>query len=138
MGLNHWNLLNRDITACASCPRLIAHCEEIATTKRKAFRHCNYWGRPVSNFGDRQARLLIVGLAPERTGPIAPEECSPGTEVVNGFIAHSSGPDSAIRQIRLRARTVYNCEIVRLLPFAIAHRLAINPPEPRSRNANRG
>ena len=68
MGLNHWNLLNRDITACASCPRLVAHCHEIATTKRKAFRDCNYWGRSVPNFGDPQAKLLIVGLAPGAHG----------------------------------------------------------------------
>jgi len=68
MDLDDWNSLNRNITACKACPRLVAHCREIATTKRKAFRHWSYWGRPVPNFGDPQARLLIIGLAPGAHG----------------------------------------------------------------------
>jgi uracil-DNA glycosylase family 4 len=57
-----------DIVACERCPRLRAHCEEIARVKRRAYRDQQYWGRPVPSFGDPAARLLIVGLAPGAHG----------------------------------------------------------------------
>ncbi len=63
-----WNKLNAQIIACRRCPRLVEHCETIATEKRKAFRDWEYWGKPVPNFGDPRARLLIVGLAPAAHG----------------------------------------------------------------------
>lgn len=63
-----WNQLNREIIACDRCPRLIDHCQTIARVKRKAYRDEEYWGRPVPNFGDPNARLLIVGLAPGAHG----------------------------------------------------------------------
>ena len=63
-----WNTLNRQITQCERCPRLRTHCQEIAQKKRRAFQQWNYWGRPVPNFGDPAARLLIVGLAPAAHG----------------------------------------------------------------------
>ncbi len=55
-------------TACAACPRLRAHCREVAAVKRRAYRDETYWGRPVPGFGDPEARLLIVGLAPGAHG----------------------------------------------------------------------
>ncbi len=63
-----WKSLNRRIEKCKLCPRLIAHCEEIAESKRAAYRDQEYWGAPVGNFGDSDARLLIVGLAPGAHG----------------------------------------------------------------------
>ncbi|MCL4114557.1 UNVERIFIED_CONTAM: hypothetical protein GTU68_061260, partial [Idotea baltica] len=60
--------LNRQIEACVRCPRLLDHCERIATEKRRAYADFDYWGRPVPNFGDPKARLLIVGLAPGAHG----------------------------------------------------------------------
>ena len=63
-----WEFLNDEIAACQACPRLVAHCREIAATKRKAFLQETYWGRSVPNFGDPQARLLIIGLAPGAHG----------------------------------------------------------------------
>jgi len=63
-----WNKLNREIEACRQCPRLIDHCEEVARTKRRAYLDESYWGGPVSNFGDHQAELLLVGLAPGAHG----------------------------------------------------------------------
>ena len=63
-----WQSLNRRIARCKACPRLIDHCEEIAKTKRRAYIEEKYWGRPVPNFGDPNARLLIVGLAPGAHG----------------------------------------------------------------------
>ncbi len=49
-------------------PRLTRHCERIAREKRAAFQEWTYWGKPVPGFGDPQARLLIVGLAPAAHG----------------------------------------------------------------------
>jgi uracil-DNA glycosylase family 4 len=70
-----WNKLNKSIVDCDACPRLIQHCHDIANTKRRAFIDEQYWGKPVANFGDAQAELLIIGLAPgahgaNRTGRI--------------------------------------------------------------------
>ena len=56
------------ITACERCPRLRAHCENVALEKRRAYRGETYWGKPVPSFGDPKARLLIVGLAPAAHG----------------------------------------------------------------------
>lgn len=60
--------LESDIVGCALCPRLRAHCEEIARVKRRAYRGEEYWGRPVPGFGDPRARLLVLGLAPGAHG----------------------------------------------------------------------
>lgn len=63
-----WPALNRQIIQCERCPRLRNFCRQIAQQKRRAFADWNYWGRPVPNFGDPQARLLIIGLAPAAHG----------------------------------------------------------------------
>jgi uracil-DNA glycosylase family 4 len=60
--------LSREIARCEACPRLRAHCREIARVKRKAYLGWDYWGRPVPGFGDPRARLLIIGLAPAAHG----------------------------------------------------------------------
>lgn len=59
---------NQRVSACEQCTRLRTHCRQIAAEKRAAYRDQTYWGRPVPNFGDAQARLLIVGLAPGAHG----------------------------------------------------------------------
>lgn len=61
-------LLQDEIASCRKCPRLVAHCQEIARVKRRAYRDQEYWGRPVPSFGDPKAALLIVGLAPGAHG----------------------------------------------------------------------
>jgi uracil-DNA glycosylase family 4 len=61
-------LLQDQIVACRKCPRLIAHCREIASVKRKAYAGWTYWGKPVPSFGDPDAKLLILGLAPAAHG----------------------------------------------------------------------
>lgn len=68
MSKTKWNQLNRNITNCDLCDRLRTHCLKIAAEKRKAFLDWDYWGKPVPNFGDSQAELLIVGLAPAAHG----------------------------------------------------------------------
>ncbi len=60
--------LNRAVVGCRKCPRLVAWREEVAETKRAAFRDWEYWGRPVPGFGDPAARLVLVGLAPAAHG----------------------------------------------------------------------
>jgi uracil-DNA glycosylase family 4 len=62
------NNLNDLIARCTLCPRLVAHREQIAVTKRKAYLAWDYWGKPVPSFGDSAARLLILGLAPGAHG----------------------------------------------------------------------
>jgi uracil-DNA glycosylase family 4 len=63
-----WERLNNRIIRCALCPRLREHCQRVATAKRREFMAWDYWGRPVPNFGDPHARVLIVGLAPAAHG----------------------------------------------------------------------
>ncbi|HEX5585985.1 MAG TPA: uracil-DNA glycosylase [Acidimicrobiia bacterium] len=57
-----------EIVACRACPRLVAWRESVAAEKRAAFRDDVYWGRPVPGFGDPDAGLLVVGLAPAAHG----------------------------------------------------------------------
>ena len=59
--------LDAEIVACRRCPRLISWCEEVAVTKRAAYRDDDYWGRPVPGLGD-DPRIWIVGLAPAAHG----------------------------------------------------------------------
>lgn len=65
---NALDALNARIIACERCPRLREYCAQIAATKRRAYAHCDYWGRPVPSFGDPEAKVLIVGLAPGAHG----------------------------------------------------------------------
>lgn len=60
--------LCQQIIRCRKCPRLVRYREAVATGKRAAFRHWDYWGKPVPGFGDPHARLLILGLAPAAHG----------------------------------------------------------------------
>ena len=60
--------LNQEIIQCRKCPRLVAWREEVARVKRKAHKDKEYWGKPVPGFGDPQARVLVVGLAPGAHG----------------------------------------------------------------------
>ena len=60
--------LNQEIITCRKCPRLVAWREEVARVKRKAYRDQEYWGKPVPGFGDPQARVFVVGLAPGAHG----------------------------------------------------------------------
>jgi len=57
-----------EVVECRACPRLVAWRELVAAEKRASFRHEEYWGRPVPGFGDPDAGLLVVGLAPAAHG----------------------------------------------------------------------
>jgi uracil-DNA glycosylase family 4 len=60
--------LNARIVACTRCPRLREYTANIAVTKRRAYLDHDYWGLPVPSFGDPDARVLLVGLAPGAHG----------------------------------------------------------------------
>ncbi|MFQ5967066.1 MAG: uracil-DNA glycosylase [Acidimicrobiia bacterium] len=60
--------MNAELVQCRRCPRLVRWREQVAAEKRAAFRDESYWGRPVPGFGDRAARLVVVGLAPAAHG----------------------------------------------------------------------
>lgn len=66
--MNELALLQKRIVACNRCPRLREHCREVARVKRRAYLDWDYWGKPVPSFGDPNARLLIIGLAPGAHG----------------------------------------------------------------------
>jgi uracil-DNA glycosylase family 4 len=61
-------VLDEEIVVCRKCPRLVEYREKVAREKRRAFRDWTYWGRPVPGFGDPDATLLILGLAPAAHG----------------------------------------------------------------------
>jgi uracil-DNA glycosylase family 4 len=61
-------ILQREIVACTLCPRLREYTREVARVKRRAYLDQEYWGKPVPSFGDPEARVLILGLAPGAHG----------------------------------------------------------------------
>jgi uracil-DNA glycosylase family 4 len=66
--VNDLAALEARITTCRACPRLVAWREEVARVKRASFAGQEYWGRPVPGFGDPDARVLVLGLAPAAHG----------------------------------------------------------------------
>ena len=74
--------LNKTIIKCKKCPRLVNFIKKISTEKRKQNKNENYWGKPVTGFGDTNARLLILGLAPAAHG---------GTRTGRAFTGDKSG-----------------------------------------------
>ena len=61
-------LVREQIVTCERCPRLRSYCQRIGREKRRAYLYDTYWARPVPGYGDPDARLLIVGLAPAAHG----------------------------------------------------------------------
>ena len=61
-------LLNTQIVRCTACPRLVAYRKTVAKEKRRQYRDWIYWGKPIPGFGDPNARLYILGLAPAAHG----------------------------------------------------------------------
>jgi uracil-DNA glycosylase family 4 len=66
--VNSFEILNSELIKCKKCPRLVAWREEVAQSKRKAYQDQTYWGKPVPGFGDPDARIMVVGLAPGAHG----------------------------------------------------------------------
>lgn len=61
-------VLNRQVIACVRCPRLVEYRERVGREKRRAYLEHEYWAKPVPGFGDPQARVVILGLAPGAHG----------------------------------------------------------------------
>ena len=74
--------LNNTIIKCKKCPRLTSFIKKISTTKRKKNINEIYWGKPVTGFGDINAKLMILGLAPAAHG---------GTRTGRAFTGDKSG-----------------------------------------------
>ncbi len=68
VGVDSFKKLSSDVIACTLCPRLIRHCQKMAQVKRRAYMDWEYWGKPVAGFGDPDARVLLLGLAPGAHG----------------------------------------------------------------------
>jgi uracil-DNA glycosylase len=60
--------IQRSIIRCTRCPQLREYCAEVARVKKRAYAHETYWGKPVPPFGDPDARVMLVGLAPGAHG----------------------------------------------------------------------
>lgn len=61
-------VLNHTITDCTACPRLVTYRETVAQTKRRQYLEWTYWGKPIPGFGDPEAELYVLGLAPAAHG----------------------------------------------------------------------
>ena len=115
-------LVRNAIVACERCPRLRRYCTHIAREKRAAYRNETYWGKPVPGFGDPEARVLILGLAPgahgsNRTGrPFTGDASGVFMYPVLHEVGFASQPTALDREDGLELRDAYITAAVRCAP----------------------
>lgn len=115
-------VLNREVIACRLCPRLVAYREKIALQKRRAYLNHDYWGKPVPGFGDPQAQVLILGLAPgahgsNRTGrPFTGDSSGNFMYPVLHEAGFASQPTGTHKEDGLKLTNAYITAAVRCVP----------------------
>ncbi len=114
--------LSQEIVVCRKCPRLVEFREKISREKRKQFANFDYWGRPIPGFGDPDAKLVVVGLAPaahggNRTGRVFTGDSSARFLVKHLYEAgFANQPTSETRFDGLVYRDCYVTAAVRCVP----------------------
>jgi len=117
-------VIAEEVCACRKCPRLTKYREKVAREKRRAFREWEYWGRGVPGFGDPNAKLLILGLAPaahggNRTGRVFTGDRSADFLFRTLYQAEfANQPTSVRRDDGLRLKGAYIAAAVRCAPPA--------------------
>lgn len=115
-------ILNREVVSCTLCLRLVEYRQKIAREKRRAYRDCEYWGNPVPGFGDPNARVLILGLAPgahgsNRTGrPFTGDASGKFMYPVLHETGFANQPNATDRDDGLKLKDLYITAAVRCAP----------------------
>jgi uracil-DNA glycosylase family 4 len=115
-------VLNHEVINCRICPRLTEYREQIGREKRRAYIDHEYWARPVPGFGDPQARVLVLGLAPgahgsNRTGrPFTGDASGKFMYPILYKVGFASQPNAEHRGDGLELRDCYITAAVRCAP----------------------
>jgi uracil-DNA glycosylase family 4 len=117
-----WQAHDQTVISCRLCPRLVAWREQVAREKRRAFMDWEYWGKPVPGFGNHNAHVLVVGLAPgahgsNRTGRMFTGDASGDFLYPALYEAgFASQPRTASRADGLQLRDMYVSAVCRCVP----------------------
>ncbi|MFX1363090.1 MAG: uracil-DNA glycosylase [Promethearchaeota archaeon] len=114
--------LTKKVVSCRRCPRLVKYVSEVSRDKVRRFRDWHYWGKPLPGFGDPEARVLIIGLAPaghggNRTGRMFTGDSS-GDWLIKALYetGFSNQPNSISRDDGLNLKSAYITAVVRCAP----------------------